>query len=68
MAIPASNMFASDCEEKVPDGRWSEFETIVTNEITLQNSDQDMAQILSLYNDLVCFQKLHFVSFHSQKV
>jgi hypothetical protein len=65
MAIPASKEFASNCGENVPEGRLSEFEAIALNEITLQNSDQDVAQILCFYND---FQKLHFVSFHYHKV
>jgi hypothetical protein len=63
MVIPASKKFASNRGEKVPDGRWSEFETIVLNEIALQNSNQDVAQMLCLYNDLVYYSKAPFCIF-----
>ena len=63
MAIPASKEFASDRGENVPEGRWSEFEAIALNEITLQNSDQDVAQILCFYNDLVYYSKAPFCIF-----
>ena len=67
MVIPASKKFASNRGEKVPDGRWSEFETIVLNEIALQNSNQDVAQMLCLYNDLVYYSKAPFCIFSLPK-
>ena len=58
VAIPASKKFASDSGEKVPDGCWSEMIVLI-----MQNSDVDVAQILSLYNDLVYYSKASFCMF-----
>ena len=56
VAIPASKKFASDSGEK--DGRWSEMIVLI-----MQISDQDVTQILSLYNDLVYYSKASFCMF-----
>ena len=60
VAIPASKKFASDSGEK--DGRWSEMIVLI-----MQISDQDVTQILSLYNDLVYYSKASFCVFTPRK-
>ena len=63
VSIPSSKRFAEIRDEKVAEGFWSEFETLVLQEVISEiNAHEDHSGIEKLYNDIVYYATSSFCS------
>ena len=58
--IPSSKRFAEDRQKKISKGPWSEFESLLLNQVISKFLPDDLAAITKLYNDVVYYSTSPF--------